>query len=64
MAEAAILEVATKVDEHNAMAFRLGDIKLNQHLTDLHPSLERIDILRREWKFQYRLLWLECDLYH
>lgn len=64
MAEAAILEVATKVDEHNAMAFRLGDIKLNQHLTDLHPSLERIDILRREWKFQYRLLWLEWDLSH
>ena len=64
MAEAAILEVATKVDEHNAMAFRLGDIKLNQHLTDLHPSLERIDILRREWKFQYRLLWLEWDLAH
>ena len=64
MAEAAILEVATNVDEHKAMAFRLGDIKLNQHLSDVHPSLERIDILRREWKFQYRLLWLEWNLSH
>ncbi len=57
-------EVSANVDEHNALAFRLGDIKLNKHLTDLHPALDRIDILRREWKFQYRLLWHEWDLAH
>ena len=57
-------EVAADVDEHNALAFRLGEIQLNMHLTDFHPALERIDLLRQEWKFQYRLLWLEWDLAH
>lgn len=57
-------KVTANVDEHDAMAFRLGDIKLNKHLADLHPSLERIDLLRQEWKFQYRLLWLEWNMAH
>jgi len=59
-----VAEVAANVDEHNALAFRLGDIRLNKHLADLHPALERIDLLRQEWKFQYRLLWLEWDIAH
>lgn len=64
MAETAVAEVAADVDEHNALAFRLGDIRLNKHLADLHPALERIDLLRQELKFQYRLLWLEWDMAH
>jgi hypothetical protein len=64
MAETAVAEVSADDDEHNAMAFRLVDIKLNKHLTDLHPSLARIDLLRQEWKFQYRLLWLEWNMTH
>ena len=47
------------LDVHDDMEFRLGDIELQNLFSDLHPSLARIDRLRREWKFQFKLLFRE-----
>jgi len=63
MAEEEIHDVIP-MDIHDDMPFRLGDIELANHFADLHPSLERLDRLRKEWKFQLKLLKLEWDSAH
>ena len=52
------------LDVHDDMEFRLGDIELQNLFSDLHPSLARIDRLRREWKFQFKLLFRAVSYTH
>ena len=52
------------LDVHDEMQLRLGDIELQNLFSDLHPSLARIDRLRREWKFQFKLLYREWTSAH
>ena len=56
MAEEILVEVSLLPDEHDSMPFRLSDIVLDKEFSNLHPLLSTVDQLRREWKFQFRLL--------
>ena len=51
-----MVEVSLPSDEHDSMPFRLSDIVLNKEFANLHPLLGTVDQLRREWKFQFRLM--------
>lgn len=56
MAEDFEIDITPPKDEHDGMPFRIGDIVLDKRFGDLHPSLEVVDKVRVEWKFQFRLL--------
>lgn len=56
MAEEVVVEINLPSDEHDSMPFRLIDIQLDKEFGNLHPLLGTVDQLRREWKFQFRLL--------
>ena len=56
MAEDAVLEANILVDEHDEMPFRLKDIKLDKLFADLNPRFAKLDLLRKELTFQYRLM--------
>ena len=56
MAEEVQIEIVAPSDEHGAMPFRLGDIELDKKFGDLHPLLDSVDRLRKEWKFQFKLI--------
>ena len=53
------IDVNSPLDVHDEMPFRLGDIVLEKRFGDLHPSLDVVDKVRLEWKFQFRLLFKE-----
>ena len=56
MAEEIQIEIVAPSDGHGAMPFRLGDIELDKKFGDLHPLLDSVDRLRKEWKFQFKLI--------
>lgn len=55
MADEVTIEV-NPPDTHDTMPFRLGDVVLERRFGDLHPFFDRVDQIRHEWKFQFRLL--------
>ena len=48
--------VVNPPEEHDLMPFRLGDIVLDKKFAELHPFFSKLDLVRQEWKFQFRLL--------
>ncbi len=64
MAGDEIAEATLVEDEHDEMPFRLRDIELQKSFADIHSVFTSIDRLRKEWKFQFRLLRHEWNSSH
>ena len=64
MAEDIVVDINLPSDEHGSMPFRLNDIVLEKKFGDLHPLLSTIDLMRREWKFQFKLIKSEWGQAH
>ncbi len=59
-----MVDINLPSDEHDSMPFRLNDIVLEKKFGDLHPLLSTVDLMRREWKFQFKLIKSEWGQSH